>query len=437
MVQDTKRSFQDPAFSQNKRVPVHRWVPWVAGYSQRFAEDALDRYTNGTDQLVLDPFSGVGTTLVEADRAGHRAVGFEINPYAAFVSQTKLRAHRIRTSALRQVIHELLRYAKAIDTNQLVPKSSPPDGFRTRSPFYSPKVLEKVLLLMDFIGEQDDEVITDVIRLAFAATMVDYSNYSYEPSLGRRKTVGRAEIDDFPVIATLVKKLTDIADDSDWYRSNRVCLDRPDGVVHARSFFEDDSLEPSSVDLIITSPPYMNNYHYNRNTRPHMYWLQFCQSPKDLKTLEWQNFGTSWQLARERATVDLDSAIADDEILQTITEIGRQNPGKGVYGGMGWANYAVSYLNDCVRFMRGVHRVLRPGASALVVIGNSVVQSVHVPTDRFLAKIAIDCGLEVPGIHTPRETRVGSSIINSSVRVGQAGKQNRLYESVVEIRQAA
>ena len=139
MVQDTKRSFQDPAFSQNKRVPVHRWVPWVAGYSQRFAEDALDRYTNGTDQLVLDPFSGVGTTLVEADRAGHRAVGFEINPYAAFVSQTKLRAHRIRTCALRQVIHELLRYAKAIDTNRLVPKSSPPDGFRTRSPFYSPK----------------------------------------------------------------------------------------------------------------------------------------------------------------------------------------------------------------------------------------------------------------------------------------------------------
>ncbi len=435
MAKASERSFQDPAFSQNKSVPVHRWVPWVAGYSQRFAEDALARYTNGTGQLILDPFAGVGTTLVEADRAGHHAVGFEINPYAAFVCQTKLRAHRIRTSTLRQAIDELLRYAKSIDTDGLVPKSSPPDGFRTRSPFYSPKVLHKVLLLMDFIGDQDDEVIKDVIRLAFAATMVDYSNYSYEPSLGRRKAVGRAEVDDFPVIATLVKKLTEIADDSDWYRSQRVCLQRPDAVVHAQSFFGEDELEPSSVDLIITSPPYMNNYHYNRNTRPHMYWLQFCQSPGDLKTLEWENFGTSWQLSREQAQIELDTVITDDEIHQVVHRIGQQNPGKGVYGGTGWANYATNYLNDCVRFMRGVHRALRPGASALVVIGNSVVQGVHVPTDRFLAKIAIDCGLEVPAIHTPREARVGNSIINSSVRAGQAGKQNRLYESVVEIRQ--
>ena len=435
MAKASERSFQDPAFSQNKSVPVHRWVPWVAGYSQRFAQDALDRYTAGAGQLVLDPFSGVGTTLVEADRAGHRAVGFEINPYAAFVCQTKLRAHRIRTPVLRQAIHDLQEYAKDVDSRQRVPRSSPPDGFRTRSPFYSPKVLDKVLLLMDFIGEQDDEFIRDVFRLAFAATMVDYSNYSYEPSLGRRKAVGRSEIDDFPVIASLVNKLTEIADDSDWYRSNRACIERPDGVVHARSFFEEDDLLPHSVDLIITSPPYMNNYHYNRNTRPHMYWLQFCQSPNDLKTLEWQNFGTSWQLARDQTKVDLDAGITDDEIRQVVETIGRQNPGKGVYGGTGWANYAASYLNDCVRFARGVRRVLRPGASALVVIGNSVVQGVHVPTDRFLAKIAAGCGLEVPGIHTPREARVGSSIINSSVRVGQAGKQSRLYESVVEIRQ--
>ena len=414
---------------------MHRWVPWVAGYSQRFAEDALSKYANGTEQLVLDPFAGVGTTLVEADRAGHRAVGYEINPYATFVCQTKLRAHRIRTAALRLAIDELLRFAKAIDADQPAPKSSPPNGFRTRSPFYSPKVLEKVLLLMDFISDQDDEVIKNVIRLAFAATMVDYSNYSYEPSLGRRKAVGRAEIDDFPVLPTLAKKLTEIADDSDWYRSHRVNLQRPDGVVYARSFFDDAELEPSSVDLIITSPPYMNNYHYNRNTRPHMYWLEFCQSPQDLKALEWQNFGASWQLAREQKKVDLDTVITDNEIHEVVHRIGQQNPGKGVYGGMGWANYAATYLNDCVRFMQGVRRVLRPGASALVVIGNSVVQGIHVPTDHFLAKIAMNCGLEVPGIHTPREARVGSSIINSSVRVGPAGKQNRLYESVVEIRQ--
>ena len=71
--------FSDPAFSGNKRLPIHRWVPWIAGYSQQFVQDALKRYlpTQGT---VLDPFSGVGTTLVEAILSGHHALGFEINP---------------------------------------------------------------------------------------------------------------------------------------------------------------------------------------------------------------------------------------------------------------------------------------------------------------------------------------------------------------------
>ena len=67
------------------------------------------------------------------------------------------------------------------------------------------------------------------------------------------------------------------------------------------------------------------------------------------------------------------------------------------------------------------------------MIGNSVVQGVHVPTDQFLAAIAREHGLTVVDIHTPRATRVGNSIINSSVRAG-SGKSVKLYESVVEIK---
>ena len=72
-------AFRDPAFMANRDMPVHRWVPWIAGYSKSFVEDAISRYTSGPS-VVLDPFAGVGTTLVEADLAGHEAIGFEINP---------------------------------------------------------------------------------------------------------------------------------------------------------------------------------------------------------------------------------------------------------------------------------------------------------------------------------------------------------------------
>jgi hypothetical protein len=70
----------------------------------------------------------------------------------------------------------------------------------------------------------------------------------------------------------------------------------------------------------------------------------------------------------------------------------------------------------------------------LVVIGNSVLQGVTIPTDKYLAQIAESVGLELVEIHIPRKTRVGSSIIQSSVRVGKAKDSHHLYEAVVELR---
>lgn len=428
-------TFRDPAFMANRALPIHRWVPWIAGFSQQFIEDALGRYAAGRRCTVLDPFAGVGTTLVEADLAGHDAIGFEINPYAAFAAQTKLAAHRVRADALRQAVRELDEHARRVASNGAQPSAAPPRNFRTRSPFYSPAVERKVLLVQDFIRQQSDADVSRLCRLAFASTMVDYSNYSYEPSLGRRSAVGRADVEDHPVASCVAAKLAQMADDVEWCRRHRAGGRRPGGRVHVQSFFDGyERLERGSVDLLVTSPPYANNYHYSRNTRPHLYWLGLCESPADFKELEALNFGTYWQRAREQNRIDLDPLIDDGEIHRTLAEIRARNPERGIYGGSGWANYVTVYLNDCVRFLAGVRWCLRSGATALVVIGNSIVQGVPVPTDRFLATIARRHGLTVAGIHTPRATRVGNSIVNSSVRAG-AGRTASLYESVVEIRQ--
>ena len=101
-------AFRDPAFIANRETPVHRWVPWIAGFSRQFVQDGLARHLPASGAgVVLDPFAGVGTTLIEADLAGHDAVGFEINPYAVFAARTKLGAHRLepaRPQGLRRGI---------------------------------------------------------------------------------------------------------------------------------------------------------------------------------------------------------------------------------------------------------------------------------------------------------------------------------------------
>lgn len=428
-----KAAFSDPAFASNKSVPVHRWIPWIAGFSREFVQGAIERHLKkrGT---VLDPFAGVGTTLLEAMLAGHDTVGFEINPYAALACRTKLTAYRLKTDIVKRGVQDFQEFCVQTLRNGYTPQSVPPPGFKTRTDFYSPKVLRKVLAVQDFIAKSDKSPLHDIYRLAFASTMVTYSNYSYEPSLGRRASAGREDIEDFPVAETILTKLQEIARDIEWMRS-RVNGDSPTSRVFNESFFTGaKQLEAGLIDLLITSPPYLNNYHYNRNTRPHLYWLGFAQAPSDFKKLEEENYGKFWQTVREQDCIDLDFPCDDEDIKDALRLLRTKNPEKGIYGGNGWANYAAAYFNDCYRFASAAKYVLRRRGTALVVIGNSILQGVMIPTDEYLGRIAESVGLELVNIHIPRATRVGSSIIQSDVRVAKAKKSDTLYEAVVELR---
>ena len=428
--------FSDPSFAVNKTLPIHRWVPWIAGFSSSFVRGILDAFLKSAG-TVLDPFSGVGTTLVEAMLFGHNAIGFEINPYAALACRVKVNAHRISVEKLHTEIAGLKIFYRDQPSNGYRPKGTPPPGFRTRSEFYSPKVLRKVLILQDFINTIADLDLQELFRLAFASTMVRYSNYSYEPSLGRRASAGKSEIHDFPVGQTVVSKLLEMAQDIAWFQDN-LPEDSQEAKVHSTSFFEyQEYLAPSSIDLVITSPPYLNNYHYNRNTRPQLYWLGYAKRPKDLKPLEHSNFGKYWQTVRDKDNVDLRFSLPGTDLRERLQALREINPEKGVYGGNGWANYAASYFNDCYAFSKALKRVLKPQGSAVVVIGNSILQGIMIATDQYFGRIAESVGLDLVRIEIPRAERVGNSIIQSDVRVVKAKKSHQLYEAVVELRNPA
>jgi hypothetical protein len=433
MASDNSAGFHNPAFAINKVAPVHRWVPWIAGFAGDFVRGALERYLPCRGR-VLDPFAGVGTTLVEAFLAGHDAVGFETNPYAALACRTKTAAHHVSVEALCREVERFEGFYSEHSPPGYEPVSQSPAGFKSRTPFYSPVVLRKVLILWDFIDTVTNETLRDFFRLAFASTMVRYSNYSYEPSLGRRVSAGKEEIHDFAVAELVVDKLREMIEDVAWLQER--LPDRSVGVeVINRSFMRYAEFLPrESVDLVVTSPPYLNNYHYNRNTRPHLYWLGFVASPADMKPLEDMNFGKFWQTVRALDYLGLDFELPGSDIAQRLALLRGLNAARGIYGGNGWANYAAAYFNDCYSFARGLDYVLRPGGTALVVIGNSILQGMLIPTDQYLGQIGEAVGLELVGVHVPRATRVGNSIIQSNVRVGRAEDSHQLYEAVVELR---
>jgi hypothetical protein len=414
-----RAAFRDPAFGENKYLPVHRWVPWIAGYSATFVDDVISAYLGHgkTGGFVIDPFCGVGTTLLQAVLHGHNAIGFEINPYPALVARAKLNALVIDLAKLDSTLLSM-RKTSGKWQNGTLPAGIHAPPLKSRLPFFSPKVERQVLHALDFINHIESRSIGNLFRAAFGAVMVSFSNYTYEPSLGSRQAAGKPSIDNADVAQVLLGKLYQMRTDIAWIQGETrgKNLGRGD-VVHSDFFQGNDRIESGSVDLMVTSPPYMNNYHYVRNTRPQLYWLNFVSSPADQKCLETQNFGPYWQNVRGTAPVALGFGLRDLE--KTLKKLRETRVDKGAYGGPGWANYVASYFNDCFRFMSALKRLLASGGVGVVVIGNSIIQGLDIRTEKILGEIGVMQGLTLEGVYCIREKRVGASITRSSVRYGE------------------
>jgi len=427
LFKSSRIGFSDPAFSENRSEPIHRWVPWIAGFSSRFVAQAIEKYLP-QGGLVMDPFAGVGTTIIETIRRGpdFRAVGFEINPYAAFAAQTKVAATAIEPRDLRKAIERFSDEAAGAEPIE------PPKGFRSRVPLFSPRVESQVLRILAWIQDLGPAALRDLFRLAFAAVMVRFSNYTYEPSLGTRRGAGKPDVNDAPVLSILRRKLEEVLRDVEEFRST--CSSPAEAVVHAASWRAiSEFLSADSVGLVITSPPYANNYHYLRNTRPQLWWLGFVTSTDALRKIEENNFGKFWQTVREQPEIRLN--LNFPALRALLDEIRNTSSRARVYGGYGWANYLATYFNDSFDFLRTLSSCLAPGGRAVVVIGNSVVQGYEVKTDEVWADLAQSkaVGLTVEGLDVVRKKRVGNSIINSPVRNG-AGQGVKLYEAILTLR---
>jgi excisionase family DNA binding protein len=429
-------NFGDTAFTRNRREPMHRWVPWIAGFSASFVEAVFDSSISAPPRevTVLDPFSGVGTTLVEGLKRGYNVVGFEINPYAALACKVKLKSSDCDVNRLTEAVKRMEgSVSEKIRLPGEDPKSERPPGFKSRVPFFSPSVEKQVLLIKDLIDSLETGLVQDLFRVALGSVMVSFSNYSYEPSLSTRAAAGKNGIHDADVVKILSTKLWEMVADVSFLQKHLARFDyRPQVEIHPRSYLNASNLIPDgSVDVLITSPPYLNNYHYIRNTRPQLYWLDLVNGPGDLRTMEKESFGQFWQTSRSGPDIELRVDIPElHEVLDLIRGL---NPEKGDYGGRGWANYAASYFNDCDRFCEVTRAVMKPGGRVVIVIGNNILQGVEVKTDEFLARISERHGFEVLRLHRVRKKRTGSSIVNSSVRTGVMKKGVELYETAVEL----
>ena len=391
--------------------PAHDWYRFVLSFPPHLVREYIERFGIRPGQLVLDPFCGTGTTLVECKKRGIPSVGIEANPMACFASQVKV-DWRISSAGL-------LRHAQAIAEATLArleaeavedeprpplfrtPRKAPP-RLRTLpegtaklllSGSISPLPLHKTLSLLETLEDGSDERFARHERLALAKALLSgISNIEFGPEVG----VGPVKAD-APVVRTWLSCVESIAEDLKELR-DRASV--PATVHQADSRCPRAVLGPRSVDAVITSPPYPNEKDYTRTTRLESVLLGFLRDRDDLRLLK-SHLVRSNTRNVYKGDRDDETVAENVEVQRIAAAIERRRKELGKTSGFErlYARVTKLYFGGMARHLSDLRDILRRGARLAYVVGDQASYlRVMIRTGQLLADIAASLGYEVLGI---------------------------------------
>jgi len=385
-------------FLPNTNEPVHRWSPYVQGFSAKFVQRTLSKYMREYKRpVILDPFAGSGTVPVQCKLNGYESYGVELMPLMHFIANTKVNSWTTNPEAL-------LNVARHLSSRRTF---EAPDFLRSQKQFNAGVLanLERIKSGIDSFepASEQDKQIKDLMLLAFAAILIDCSNLKRSPCLGY--SAGKVVEDNAP-FDLFARKIEEIAEDlwllQNWYSN---VLGTKSEITLANSM-EYEHL--TAYDLVITSPPYINGLDYVMNYKIEMGWLGFARSHKELKKLKDGMVvcdNVSKGLIYE--FVSKENRYTNDWIEKIKEEINRNIVRRGGYRRSDMAEIVHKYFDDMYRVMQKVAGALNKGGRFILVIGDSLIADVYVPTDLILARIGKELGLTIESIEKARTRRSG------------------------------
>ncbi len=388
--------------------PIHEWYRFVLSFPPHLVREYVEKFGIGRGQLILDPFCGTGTTLVEAKKLGIASVGVEANAMAHFAANVKT-DWDVEPEELADFGHKVANEVRALRQERVLANNS---GHLEISVFteplrtldaeksrlliknsISPLPLHKVLTILDKIEQHKAERLRSHAKLALAKqTVKEISNLRFGPEIG----VGKQKTDT-PVLEPWLKALGNMVDD----------LQRHQALTHApaKVFLADArdmrrQLSPGSVDAVITSPPYPNEKDYSRTTRLESVLLGFISSREDLRRQKKQFIRSN---TRSVYKADDDHSWVEDipriQALADSIEERRLELGKTSGFEKQYAKVARLYFGGMARHLSELRSLLRPGAKLAYVVGDQASYfRILIRTGELLAEVAERLGYEVLGI---------------------------------------
>ncbi len=382
----------------------HDWYRFVLSFPPHLVRHYLQEFQVGENAVVLDPFCGTGTTLVEARLAGLASYGLEANPMAHFASSVKTDWSvdpQAMLEAARDIAATTCKQLTAEGLDDVPDRTSPPDRLTLKSldpkaakllikDSISPLPLRKALTLLEAIRFYDNAPFYKHLLLAFARAVVSSaSNLRFGPEVG----VDHIK-PDAAVVAPWLAEVEHMVEDL------RLVIGKhhpPVEIYLTDARRASAVLAPQSVDVVITSPPYPNEKDYTRTTRLESVLLGFIRDAAELKT-----FKGSLVRSNTRGVYkadDDDQWVAHHAGIQCLAEqIEQRRVALGKTSGFEklYSRVTRLYFGGMARHLAELRTVLRSGAQLAYVVGDQASYlRVMIRTGQLLAEIAQELGYDL------------------------------------------
>jgi DNA modification methylase len=347
---------------------THSYHRYPAKFIPQIVQRLMTTYARDKNQIICDPFGGCGTTLVEAKLAGHESIGFDINPLAKLITQTKITP--IDPKSLERQRTKFLRYHEGAHQDQH--KHNPRIEY-----WFDDATIAKLDRLYSAVISIKDPKIRRFFLCAFSNSLKNCSRWlmkSIKPTVDKDKIVPEPKEVFLRHLDSMIKKNTEFYNE----------LAKTGNLNTATRMYTRDSTKklpvaPNSVDLVISSPPYVTSYEYAGLHQLSLLW--FGDDKTHFK--EWNRFSNDFLSFRKRfiGTMAKEARSGDygSQIAKHTVEALRKKDKPA-------ARDVSNYFLDMKKAFGEMHRMLKGGGKAAIIIGNTSLFGVRIPN----AQVAIE-----------------------------------------------
>lgn len=411
-------------FSRNLCIPIHRWFDIKEGYSRDLIVNLVDRFGVRKGDFIMDPFAGSGTTLLAAKEKGINSLGFEINPFLAFLSKVKLTEFTI------EEIGHLKKDLQKIARLDFKPSLTPPKLSISKKLFG--ERLEKLLMLKEYILSIPEPKKRDFFFLTFLS-ILEATSIAKKDGNGLKYPKNKVPAE---VMPTFVKKAEEMLVDIETYKLKRAkthlfqedvrnlydvlsgnyFLDRKD-IIHNLSIREVPNFR-NKISLVVFSPPYMNCFDYTEVYKMELWFGDFVTTYPELKRLREQTLVShlNTTLAKRR--------LLRDKYVSTFVEM----VSKKKLWNKKIPLMIEGYFEDMWKVLKGIYELLKKNHHCIIVVGNSAYGNIAIPTDLLLGNIGLEIGFEECKIEVARH------LGTSSQQYKKINNKSMLRESLVVLK---